>query len=73
MTRRWISLVPSPTSSTFTSRYRRAIGPSMKPDPPNTCVAVRAVPVVEGAVALALLELWLERRASLPLTPREDL
>ena len=24
-------------------------------------------------LALALLELWLERRASLPLTPREDL
>ena len=39
----------------------------------DPCVAVRAVPVVEGAVALALLELWLERRASLPLTPREDL
>ena len=39
----------------------------------DPCVAVRAVPVVEGAVALALLELWLERRASLPLTAREGL
>ena len=39
----------------------------------DPCVAVRAVPVVEGAVALALLELWLERRASFPLSPREDL
>ena len=39
----------------------------------DPCVAVRAVPVAEVAGALALLELWLERRASLPLTPREDL
>ena len=39
----------------------------------DPCVAVRAVPVVEGAVALALLELWLERRASLPLAAQEGL
>lgn len=39
----------------------------------DPCVAVRAVPVVEGAVALALLELWLERRASFPLATREGL
>ncbi len=32
----------------------------------DPCVAVRAVPVVEGALALALMELWLERRATLP-------
>ena len=28
---------------------------------------------VEGAVALALLELWLERRASFPLATRDGL
>ena len=39
----------------------------------DPCVAVRAVPVVEGAVALALLELWLERRASFPLATRAGL
>ena len=39
----------------------------------DPCVAVRAVPVVEGAVALSLLELWLERRASMPLGVREGL
>lgn len=32
----------------------------------DPCVAVRAVPVVESAAALALLEMWLERRATLP-------
>jgi len=40
----------------------------------DPCVVVRAVPVVESAVALALAEVWLERRASYPLTKRlEDL
>lgn len=34
----------------------------------DPCVTVRAVPVVESAVALALAELWLERRAASPLT-----
>ena len=38
----------------------------------DPCVAVRAVPVVESAVALSLLELWLERRATLPLARREE-
>lgn len=33
----------------------------------DPCVAVRAVPVVEGALALALCELWLEARGSAPL------
>ncbi len=32
----------------------------------DPCVAVRAVPVVESALALALMDLWLERRASYP-------
>lgn len=40
----------------------------------DPCVVVRAVPVVESAVALALCELWLERRASYPVSQRlEDL
>ena len=40
----------------------------------DPCVVVRAVPVVESAAALALAEVWLERRASYPLTKRlEDL
>lgn len=40
----------------------------------DPCVVIRAVPVVESAVALALAELWLERRATYPLTKRlEDL
>ena len=38
----------------------------------DPCVAVRAVPVVESAVALSLLELWLERRATLPLARRKE-
>lgn len=33
----------------------------------DPCVAVRAVPVVESAVALSLLEMWLERRAAAPV------
>lgn len=33
----------------------------------DPCVAVRAVPVVESALALALCELWLERRGDAPL------
>lgn len=33
----------------------------------DPCVAVRAVPVVESAVALSLAELFLERRATYPL------
>ncbi|MEG2315889.1 MAG: chorismate synthase [Clostridia bacterium] len=33
----------------------------------DPCVAVRAVPVVESALALALLELWLQRRGDCPL------
>lgn len=33
----------------------------------DPCVCVRAVPVVEAAVALALLDLWLEKRASIPM------
>lgn len=36
----------------------------------DPCVVVRAVPVVESAVALAIAELWLERRASYPLSNR---
>ncbi|MDD6041285.1 MAG: chorismate synthase [Clostridia bacterium] len=36
----------------------------------DPCVVVRAVPVVESAVALALAELWLERRATYPLSKR---
>lgn len=36
----------------------------------DPCVVVRAVPVVESAVALSLAELWLERRASYPLSDR---
>jgi len=40
----------------------------------DPCVVVRAVPVVESAVALALTELWLERRATYPMSKRlEDL
>lgn len=40
----------------------------------DPCVVVRAVPVVESAVALALAEMWLERRASYPVSKRlEDL
>ena len=40
----------------------------------DPCVVVRAVPVVESAVALALAELWLERRATYPVSKRlEDL
>ncbi len=40
----------------------------------DPCVVVRAVPVVESAVALALCECWLERRATYPLSKRlEDL
>ncbi len=40
----------------------------------DPCVVIRAVPVVESAVALALCECWLERRATYPLTKRlEDL
>ena len=38
----------------------------------DPCVVVRAVPVVESAVALALAELWLERRASYPLSKRME-
>ena len=38
----------------------------------DPCVVVRAVPVVESAVALAICELWLERRASYPLTNRME-
>ena len=38
----------------------------------DPCVAVRAVPVVESAVALSLLELWLERRATLPFARRKE-
>ncbi len=33
----------------------------------DPCVTVRAVPVVESAVALSLAELWLENRASSPV------
>ena len=33
----------------------------------DPCVAARAVPVVESALALALAELWLERRGDRPL------
>ena len=33
----------------------------------DPCVAIRAVPVVESALALALCELWLERRGDAPL------
>ena len=33
----------------------------------DPCVAIRAVPVVESAVAIALLDLWLERRALSPV------
>ncbi len=33
----------------------------------DPCVAVRAVPAVEGALALALCELWLEVRGNAPL------
>jgi len=36
----------------------------------DPCVVVRAVPVVESAVALAIAELWLERRAAYPLSNR---
>lgn len=36
----------------------------------DPCVVVRAVPVVESAVALALCELWLERRATYPVSQR---
>ena len=36
----------------------------------DPCVVVRAVPVVESAVALSLAELWLERRAAYPLSNR---
>ena len=40
----------------------------------DPCVVIRAVPVVESAVALALAELWLERRATYPVSKRlEDL
>jgi len=40
----------------------------------DPCVVIRAVPVVESAMALALAELWLERRATYPLSKRlEDL
>ena len=40
----------------------------------DPCVVVRAVPVVESAVALALAEMWLERRATYPVSKRlEDL
>ena len=38
----------------------------------DPCVVVRAVPVGESAVALALAELWLERRASYPVTSRME-
>jgi len=36
----------------------------------DPCVVVRAVPVVESAVALSLAELWLEHRAAYPLSNR---
>lgn len=38
----------------------------------DPCVVVRAVPVVESAVALALAELWLERRATYPISNRME-
>lgn len=38
----------------------------------DPCVVTRAVPVVESAVALGLCELWLERRATLPLSDRRE-
>lgn len=38
----------------------------------DPCVVIRAVPVVESAVALALAELWLERRASYPVSNRME-
>ncbi len=38
----------------------------------DPCVAVRAVPVVEGAAALALLEMWLESRAAKPLGSKQE-
>lgn len=38
----------------------------------DPCVVVRAVPVVESAMALALAELWLERRATHPISNRME-
>lgn len=37
----------------------------------DPCVAIRAVPVVEGALALALCELWLQQRGDAPFLRTE--
>lgn len=38
----------------------------------DPCIVPRAVPVVESAVALALADCWLERRATYPLSDRRE-
>ena len=38
----------------------------------DPCVAVRAVPVVESALALSLCELWLQRRGDAPVSGTPD-